>query len=213
MKRRPDIFPKTGSKHALSLALCLGFVAVSPPDGFGQAKPKANSIEEKTKIHRLATTNRSVYDAFVYLNRIPEKGEARKVNYQGKNAKLLAKIDKTDLPKGYTNDKFKAYKDTVYKKLTGNQKYRIHRLWQEKRKSDPNMPNPGHSFVRIMEHVAENKIQRQPKRRRQQLDRTPAAPQLDDPELLEKYDADGDGKLSPIEKGNARADGALPKRK
>ena len=213
MKRHPDISPKTGSKNALSLTICLSFVAVASPDGFGQAKPKANSIEEKTKIHRLATTNRSVYDAFVYLNRIPEKGEARKVNYQGKNAKLLAKIDKTDLPKGYTNDKFKAYKDTVYKKLTGNQKYRIHRLWQEKRKSDPNMPNPGHSFVRIMEHVAENKIQRQPKRQRQQLDRAPAAPQLNDPALLEKYDADEDGKLSPIEKGNARADGALPKRK
>ena len=67
MKRRPDIFPKMGSKNALSLTICLSFVAVATPDGFGQAKPKATSIEEKTKIHRLATTNRSVYDAFVYL--------------------------------------------------------------------------------------------------------------------------------------------------
>ena len=75
------------------------------------------------------------------------------------------------------------------------------------------MPNAGHSFVRIMEYVAENEIQRQPKRQRQQLNRAPSASQLNDPELLEKYDADGDGKLSPIEKGNAQADGALPKRK
>ena len=139
--------------------------------------------------------------------------QARKVNYQGKNAKLLAKIDKTDLPKGYTNDKHKAYKDAVYKKLTGNQKYRIHILWQEKRKSDPDMPNAGRSFVKIMEHVAKNEIQRQSQRQRQQLNRAPVAPQLNDPELVEKYDADGDGKLSPIEKGNARADGGLPKRK
>jgi hypothetical protein len=42
------------------------------------------------------------------------------------------------------------------RKLTDKQKYRIHLLWQEKRKSDPDMPHPGRHFVRIMEHVAEN---------------------------------------------------------
>ena len=31
-----------------------------------------NTIEKKTKIHRLASTRRSVFDAFVYINRIPE---------------------------------------------------------------------------------------------------------------------------------------------
>jgi mono/diheme cytochrome c family protein len=75
MKRRPGIFPKTGNNTALSLAICLGFVVVASTDGFGQAKPKPTSIEEKTKIHRLATTKRAVYDAFTYLNRIPEKAE------------------------------------------------------------------------------------------------------------------------------------------
>jgi len=75
MKRRPDISPKTGSKFVLSLAICLAFVAGATLDAFGQAKPNPTSIEEKTKIHRLATTNRGVYDAFVYLNRIPEKAE------------------------------------------------------------------------------------------------------------------------------------------
>ena len=75
MKRRPDISPKTGSKTVLSLAICLAFVAGATLDAFGQAKPNPTSIEEKTKIHRLATTNRAVYDAFVYLNRIPEKAE------------------------------------------------------------------------------------------------------------------------------------------
>ena len=33
------------------------------------------SIEERTKIHRLSTTNRAVYDAFVYVNRIPAKAD------------------------------------------------------------------------------------------------------------------------------------------
>jgi outer membrane protein assembly factor BamB len=34
---------------------------------------KKTSIEEKTRIHRLATTKRSTFDAFSYVNRIPEK--------------------------------------------------------------------------------------------------------------------------------------------
>ena len=75
MKRHPDTSPKTGSKNALLFAVFLGFVAVATPDGFGQANSKPTSIEEKTKIHRLATTKRAVYDAFTYLNRIPEKAE------------------------------------------------------------------------------------------------------------------------------------------
>lgn len=38
------------------------------------AHPDANtSIESKTRIHRLATTKRSTFDAFSYINRIPEK--------------------------------------------------------------------------------------------------------------------------------------------
>ncbi|SVD94875.1 uncharacterized protein METZ01_LOCUS447729, partial [marine metagenome] len=49
---------KTVSRNAFSLAICLSFVAVASPDGFGQAKPPPTSIEEKTKIHRLATTKR-----------------------------------------------------------------------------------------------------------------------------------------------------------
>ena len=38
-------------------------------------EPKTKSIEEKTQIHRLASTKRSLYDAFVYVNRIPEAAE------------------------------------------------------------------------------------------------------------------------------------------
>ena len=34
---------------------------------------EARTIEEKTKVHRLATTKRSVFDAFAYVNRLPEE--------------------------------------------------------------------------------------------------------------------------------------------
>ena len=75
MKRLPHI-PKSGrSKTVLSLAICLCFGTAAVTSGFGQNKPKPTSIEEKTKIHRLATTKRAIYDAFAYMNRIPEKAE------------------------------------------------------------------------------------------------------------------------------------------
>ena len=37
------------------------------------SKHKHSSIEQKTRIHRLATTRRSAFDAFSYVNRIPDK--------------------------------------------------------------------------------------------------------------------------------------------
>ena len=82
--------------------------------------------------------------------------QPRKVTYNGPNAKLLQKIHKTDLPEAYLNGKHQPYVDATYKKLTEKQKHRIHVLWQEKRKSDPDMPNAGQHFVRIMEYVAKN---------------------------------------------------------
>jgi hypothetical protein len=82
--------------------------------------------------------------------------QPRKVTYNGPNAKLLQKIHKTDLPKGYVSEKHDAWKDVMYKKLTENQKYRIHVLWQEKCKADPEMPDRGHHFARIVEYVFNN---------------------------------------------------------
>ena len=115
MKRHSDISPKTGSKTALSLAICLGFVAGAVTSGFGQNEPKTTSIEEKTKIHRLATTKRAIYDAFAYMNRIPEKAEedesaedfagrilGRLANQEGR---ILVK-----LPKGMDRQAYLGYK-------------------------------------------------------------------------------------------------------
>ena len=115
MNRRPDISPKMGSKNALSLAICLNFVAVATPDGFGQAKPPPTSIEENTKIHRLATTNRSVYDAFVYLNRIPDKVEEDEeiLDFTARVYSLLANQEGRvliKLPKGMNREAYLGYK-------------------------------------------------------------------------------------------------------
>ncbi len=56
------------------------------------------------------------------------------------------------------------------------------------------------------------RIQRQLQRQREQLGRQGFRqnPDFNDPELLEKFDADGDGKLSPMERDKARDEGALP---
>ncbi len=115
MKGRSDIFPKTGSKNALSLAFCLSFVAVASPDGFGQDEPKSASIEEKTKIHRLASANRSVYDAFVYLNRIPEKVEEEEeiLDFTARVYSLLGNQEGRiliKLPKGMNREAYLGYK-------------------------------------------------------------------------------------------------------
>ena len=75
MRISPDISPETKSRNAFSWALCLYVFAVVAPNAFGQDKPQKISIEEKTKIHRLTNANRSAYDAFIYLNRIPETVE------------------------------------------------------------------------------------------------------------------------------------------
>ncbi len=49
-----------------------------------QAHQRRGSIEEETKVHRLSTTKRAVYDAFVYVNRIPQQAE------QGESARDVA---------------------------------------------------------------------------------------------------------------------------
>ena len=68
----------------------------------------------------------------------------------------MQKIAQTKLPEAYLNGKPQPYVDATYKKLTEKQKHRIHILWQEQRKADPEMPNAGQYFVRIMVYVAKN---------------------------------------------------------
>ncbi len=71
-------------------------------------------------------------------------------------AKLLARIDKNELPKAYNP---KTHQDYVDKRLAGfspTQMAKVGQWWKAKQRIDPDMPNRGHAFVRIMEYVAEN---------------------------------------------------------
>jgi len=77
------------------------------------------------------------------------------------NAKLLAQIDAMDLPQGYTpGNAHQDYVDRRMAKLNRQQRARISQLWAEKQRLDPDMPNRGISFVKIMVYVIENGIQK-----------------------------------------------------
>lgn len=47
------------------------FIGITP-----NTLAQETSVEEETKIHRLESTKRAIYDAFTYVNRIPEAPEA-----------------------------------------------------------------------------------------------------------------------------------------
>ncbi len=76
----------------------------------------------------------------------------------GDLAKLLARIDAGDLPEGYVPAQHQEYVDRVFAELDRQKSARISKLWREKQKIDPNMPNRGSSFVKIMTYVAEGEI-------------------------------------------------------
>ena len=80
------------------------------------AEKKPNrSIEEKTKIHRLNTKQRSAYDAFVYLNRIPAKVDEDEeiLDFTARVYSLLANQEgriSIKLPQGMTREAYLGYK-------------------------------------------------------------------------------------------------------
>ncbi len=71
-------------------------------------------------------------------------------------AQLLARIDDSDLPKEYDPVKHQQYVDRRIAEFSEEQRTRIGQLWNEKQKIDPDMPNQGASFVKILQYVAEN---------------------------------------------------------
>ena len=67
---------------------------------------------------------------------------------------LLTRIDQTGLPDGYDPSNHQPWVDRRMKSLKPPQRGRIGRLWNEKRRLQPEMKNAGMSFVRILEYVA-----------------------------------------------------------
>lgn len=52
--------------------ICLTGCALVTVGTLSLASAQQKSVEEETKIHRLENTKRAIYDAFTYVNRIPE---------------------------------------------------------------------------------------------------------------------------------------------
>lgn len=60
-------------KPILTFSCLLFLVCPGFADDRKTSSAEKSTMEKKTRIHRLATTKRSVFDAFSYLNRLPEK--------------------------------------------------------------------------------------------------------------------------------------------
>ncbi len=76
---------------------------------------------------------------------------------KSRDAELLARIDAGELPDGYEPAKHQEYVDRHWPKLNPEQVARALQLWKVKQEDDPDMPNRGFSFVKIMAYVAEGK--------------------------------------------------------
>ncbi len=92
--------------------------------------------------------------ALVSIKEIGRSGSVEAPESTGHLAELFARIEARDLPKGYKGAAHQEYVDRRKAGLTGEQRSRIGRLWKEKQKLHPDMPDRGASFVKIMEYVA-----------------------------------------------------------
>ncbi len=83
------------------------------------------SIEKKTKVHRLSNSKRSAYDAFVYVNRIPEKAD-RGESPQDIAGRIFGRLANQEgrillkLPMGMNRDAYLGYK--TFLRYEGNDK-------------------------------------------------------------------------------------------
>ena len=71
--------------------------------------------------------------------------------------KLLARIEKNPLPDGYQGSSHQPYVDRVMAGLKPEQRAHIVKLWKEKRRLNPNMTNPGVSFIKILTYISGGK--------------------------------------------------------
>lgn len=68
---------------------------------------------------------------------------------------LLAALDARPLPDGYEGSRHQDFVDKQIARLTPQQRGRVSQLWKEKQRIDPDMPNRGFSFVKILMFVAD----------------------------------------------------------
>lgn len=73
-------------------------------------------------------------------------------------AELLARIDDNSLPDGYDPFNHQPYVDRRMAELSEKQRGKIGQLWKRKEQLDPDMPNRGYAFVKILTYVADGKL-------------------------------------------------------
>ena len=71
--------------------------------------------------------------------------------------KLLARIDTNPLPDDYQGSSHQPYVDRVMAGLKPERRAHIVKLWKEKRRLNPNMTNPGISFIKILTYISGGK--------------------------------------------------------
>ena len=71
--------------------------------------------------------------------------------------KLLARIDTNPLPDDYQGSSHQPYVDRVMAGLKPEQRAHIVKLWKENRRLNPNMTNPGVSFIKILTYISGGK--------------------------------------------------------
>ena len=71
--------------------------------------------------------------------------------------KLLARIDTNPLPDDYQGSSHQPYVDRVMAGLKPEQRAHVVKLWKEKRRLNPNMTNPGVSFIKILTYISGGK--------------------------------------------------------
>ena len=90
------------------------------------------------------------------VSKLPKLTAKPAQKMDGPNAALLAKIDAGPMPKDYPGGNgHQPWVDGWMKKFSEEQRHQLGTLWAEKMRTDPDMPNKGTSFVKILRHVRE----------------------------------------------------------
>jgi len=82
------------------------------------------------------------------------KSAAHRSSANSSRAELFSIIEAQPLPRGYIPAKHQEYVDRRMADLSETQRARIGQMWKEKEKINPDMPNRGFSFVKILAFVA-----------------------------------------------------------
>ena len=84
---------------------------------------------------------------------------------RNKNAALVEKIDKTEMPEAYKTQPHQKYVDHRMASMPAGSRDRVGTLWNEFRRENPERSRDGAMFVRILEYVAKQQPGSMPARR------------------------------------------------